>query len=380
MTQRLYYSDPHTREFEATVVSCRACGDKFEITLDRTAFYPEGGGQPGDTGRIGVVAVTDTRERDGEIIHIASGSAAEGDAVRCEIDWARRFDFMQQHSGEHILSGILNRRFGCENVGFHIGADVVTIDFAPAITEAELSEAEAEANSFIRQNVNVETFFTSEAELCDIPYRSKKELSGEVRIVRFPGADTCACCGTHVKSSGEIGLIKTLSIKKFRDGVRIELVCGERAYKHVCSVCEQNRAVSCMLSAKIYETAAAVSRLLEENAALKRRFYEAEEQMIADRVEKFRGKGDALLFEDGLDPNAVRRLCDAVAGVCGGRCAVFSGGGDMYRYAVISGDDGDFVRRMNASLGGRGGGRDGLAQGSVSASKEAIVEFFKANV
>lgn len=381
MTQRLFYSDSHIFSFDATVLNCRESGKFFEITLDRTAFYPEGGGQPGDTGTLGGVTVTDTREKDGDIVHITEKPIAAGTKVRGELDWDRRFDFMQQHSGEHILSGILNRRFGCDNVGFHMGADVVTIDFNCAVPEAELYDAEAEANRFVWQNLPVEITFPSAEELKDIPYRSKKELSGEVRIVTFPGADICACCGTHVKYTGEIGLIKILSLKKFRDGVRIEMVSGKRAYDHISTVCEQNRKISGLLSAKIYETSSAASRLLDENNALKRRFYEAEEKMIAERTEQFRGAGNTLIFERGLAPDTLRKLCDSVASVCEGRCAVFSGcDGEGYKYTIISPDDlREFVKNMNAALDGRGGGKGGFVQGYVNAFRKDIDAFFAQN-
>jgi len=379
MTEKLYYNDAYLRSFTAAVVFCEAKKDGYEVVLDRSAFYPEGGGQPGDHGTLGGVHVLDTHARGDEIVHRCDGPLAVGTQVRGEIDWERRFDLMQQHSGEHIVSGIICGRFSCDNVGFHLGADTVVIDFNHPVTAEELGEIEREANCVIWENRPFAVSYPTPEALREIPYRSKKELTGQVRIVECPGADCCACCGTHVRTAGELGIIKLLSVKPFREGVRIEMLAGRRAYEFVRTVTEQNSRVSVALSAKVEETAAAVARMQEELSAAKYRLVGFENKLFAQLAAQYRGTGDVLLFEEDLSPDAVRRCCDAVAGVCLGRAAVFSGrDGEGYKYAVgiAEGDLRAFVRDMNTALRGRGGGKPNFAQGNVGASRAEIESFF----
>ena len=378
-TEKLYYNDPYLREFTAAVLSCTEGTQGFLVTLDRTAFYPEGGGQPGDHGTLDGVAVTDTHEKDGEVLHYCAAPLPVGSTVTGRIDGARRFDLMQQHSGEHIVSGITCALFGCDNVGFHLGAETVVIDFNYPIPAERLPEIERRANEVIWENRPFVVSYPTPEELKTIPYRSKKELSGQVRIVECPGADCCACCGTHVKSAGEIGLIKLLDMKPFREGVRIEMVAGKRAYDYVSAVTAQNDRISVLLSAKTSETAAAAERLQAELAEVKYRLTGLENRSFARRAETLAGTGDVLLFEDGLSPDAVRRCCDAVGATCGGRCAVFSGvDGEGYKYAVSlpGGDLRGFGKALNAALRGRGGGRPDFIQGSVTAGRTEIEAFF----
>ena len=228
-TEKLYYTDPFLTTFTAKVLSCEAGKGGYLVTLDRTAFYPEGGGQPADHGTLGGIAVTDVHEKDGVVIHTVEKAVEIGENVTGRIDWARRFDHMQQHSGEHILSGILCRDYHCDNVGFHLGADTVTIDYNTDISWEEALAAEYQANQVIWADAPVEITYPSPAELEQLDYRSKKALTGKVRIVTFPEADCCACCGTHVLRAGQVGIIKVLSCQKFRSGVRMEILCGGRA-------------------------------------------------------------------------------------------------------------------------------------------------------
>ena len=230
-TEKLYYENPFLRQFAATVLSCEEGKGGYLVTLDRTAFYPEGGGQPADHGTLGGVAVTDVHEKGGVIFHTCQEKVEIGAVVTGRIDWDRRFDHMQQHSGEHILSGILCELYHCDNVGFHLGADTVTIDYNADISWAQAMAAEQRANETIWADTPVKILFPTPEELETIHYRSKKELSGQVRIVAFPGADCCACCGTHVLSAGQVGIIKILSCQKFRSGVRMEILCGKRAWQ-----------------------------------------------------------------------------------------------------------------------------------------------------
>ncbi len=377
-TEKLYYQDSHIRSFTATVVSCAAGKHGYDVILDRTAFYPEGGGQAGDTGTLSGVRVTDTHERGGQIVHYCDAPLAEGRTVQGELDWARRFSLMQLHSGEHLVSGIIHRRFGYENVGFHMGAEMTTIDFSGMLTPDDLRQIEREANEAVWRNLPVEISWPDAETLKTIPYRSKKELTGEVRIVTFPGVDICACCGTHVARTGEIGLIKIFSCQKFHDGVRLELLCGERAYSHVCTLVEQNRQNSVLLSAKAPQTAAAVQRLLDEQAQLKLRCVQLERRVIAEKKERYCSAGNVLLFESGLSPDALRLLTTEIMACCGGRCAVFTQSAQGYQY-YIGQENGalrELTLRMNAALRGRGGGKPNFVQGSVQADEAEIRAFF----
>ena len=380
MAEKLFYEDPFLVEFTARVLSCAPEKGGFAVTLDRTAFYPEGGGQSADHGVLGGAAVTDVREREGEVIHICDRALPVGEAVAGAIDFARRFDLMQQHSGEHIVSGILCGRHNCDNVGFHIGHDLVTIDFNAQLTMEDVREVEALANRYIWEDHPVEVSYPTPEVLAALPYRSKKALTGAVRIVTLPGADCCACCGTHVRRSGQVGVIKLLSCQKFREGVRIELAAGGRAVRYCTEILDQNTRVSQLLSAKPTDTAAAVERLQKELYALRGRVSVLEEEDFARKAERYAGEGDVLLVEEDMSSESVRRLCAAVMDTCGGRCAVFAGSdGQGYKYALgqTDGDLRPLVKDLNAALSGRGGGKPAFAQGSVQADEADIRAFFR---
>ena len=377
--ERLYEANSFLTSFDAVVESCVQGKKGYDIILNQTAFYPEGGGQPYDTGTLGGVRVLEVHNRDGRVVHTCDGPLEAGSAVSGEIDWEKRFDLMQQHSGEHIVSGMAHAKWGCDNVGFHLGSDVVTIDLNVLLTPEQLQELEADANRYLWEDHPIEIAYPSREELETIDYRSKKELTGQVRIVTFPGADCCACCGTHVRSSGQVGLVKLLSMEKFREGVRIQLVCGGRALGYFSALQGQNAQVSHLLSAKVFETGAAVERLMEETATLKARCAAMEDAAFARLAEEHRGKGDVLLFEEGLSPDSLRRLCDAVLHTCAGRCACFSGTEETgYKYAIgqLDGQLRELTKQLNQALHGRGGGKPDFVQGSVQASQAEICAFF----
>ena len=379
-TEKLYYADPFLKEFTATVLDCQAGKNGYSVTLDRTAFYPEGGGQPADHGTLDGAAVTDVHEKNGVIFHNVDRAVEIGKTVSGSIDWARRFDHMQQHSGEHICSGLICGRYGCDNVGFHMGTDIVTIDFNADIPWEELLEIEGQANRYIQEDHPIDIQFHRGAELDAIDYRSKKPLEGDVRIVAFPGADCCACCGTHVLRSGQVGLVKFLSVQKFREGVRIELLCGQRALDYLSRTWEQAKIIGQYLSVKPVDAAAAVERLEGELSALKMRCAGLEEAVFAGIAAEQAGKGNVLLFQPPMKPDSVRKLADAVSKACGGLAAVFAGEGSHYAYALGRADGQDIsaaVKALNGALHGRGGGRNGFAQGSVEAAQSAIEAFFK---
>ena len=378
-TRKLYYEDSHLQTFSATVLSCEETAKGYEVILDATAFYPEGGGQAADTGTLNGIRVKDTREREESVVHFCEAPLEVGAVVDGIIDWEPRFHRMQQHSGEHIVSGIINRRYGYHNVGFHMGSDIITIDFDGVIPAEDLASIEAEANGAVWQNLPVKCWYPSQEELPQVPYRTKHQLPWPVRVVEVPGFDICACCGTHVQATGEIGLIKLFSVIGFRGGTRMEMSCGKSALKLLNEAYEQNRQVSQAFSAKIEETGAAARRMNEVEAALKYRIVGLEKRIFSGISAEYAGKGHVVHFEDNLDNNAVRDLADAIAETCGGTAAVFSGSEEAgYAFCLVTrnGDLRQLGKEMTKALNGRGGGKPVFQQGRVQAKKAEIEAFF----
>ena len=378
-TRKLYYEDSHLKTFTATVLSCGEGKKGFEIILDATAFYPEGGGQDGDTGILGGVRVLDTKEREASVVHICEAPLEVGSVVEGTIDWDARFVRMQQHSGEHIVSGILNRRYGCHNVGFHMSSDIITIDFDCVIPKEDLPSIEAEANAAVWADLPVTCWYPSEEELPNVLYRTKRALPWPVRIVEIPGVDSCACCGTHVQRTGEIGLIRLFSAVKFRNGTRMEMACGKIALEILNRAYEQNRLVSQSFSAKPEETGIAAQRMNETLESCKYRIAGLEKRIFASVAEGYAGKEKAVHFEEGLDNTAVRELADVLADKVTGFAAVFSGSDESgYAFCLVtrSGDLRSFCREMTAALNGRGGGKPNFQQGRVNGTRAEIEAYF----
>lgn len=375
--EKLYYEDSERITFDATVTTCTPTPQgRFLITLDQTAFYPEGGGQPYDTGILGGANVLEVHEKDGKILHTTDAPLKPGMAVAGKIDWERRFSHMQNHSGEHILSGIIHRRFGYDNVGFHMGSDAVTVDFNGVITPEELLEVETAANRLIYENVPVITTYPSPEELRTMDYRSKKELSGEVRIVTIPEGDVCACCGTHVKTTGAIGIIKTTGMINYKGGVRISMLCGGDALTDYRKRQNQVTEISHLLSAKADGVTEAVAKLKAESS---------EKDMLINRLyqEIFAAKTDSLpdsqgplcLFEENLNPVQLRQFCTMLyEQEKGSVVAVCSWNGTAYQFALGSGsvDVRQISKTLNQQLGGRGGGSSLMVQGMWNAAEDEI--------
>lgn len=378
-TRKLYYEDSHLERFTAQVISCQPVQRGYEIILEETAFYPEGGGQAADTGTLGEAQVLHTQERGGEIVHLCDKSLEPGSRVEGRIHWQARFVRMQQHSGEHIVSGILHRRYGCHNTGFHMGQERTVIDFDAVIPAQALPEIEEEANRAVWSNLPVKTWYPAPEELEQLSYRSKKALPWPVRIVEIPGFDRCACCGTHVKHTGEIGLVKLFSAVPFRGGTRMEMACGSPALTVLNRVLEQSVRASHVFSAPVEQIGSAAVSFAEQLAAQKYRAAELQRQLFAAIGAGYENAGDVLRFEPNLDSAALRELSDALARRCGGTAAVFSGqDGQGYGYCLVSkqGDLRDLGRDMTAALLGRGGGKPGFQQGRVSARREEIEGYF----
>ncbi len=379
-TRKLYYEDCHLEEFSATVTGCRKSEKGWCITLDATAFYPEGGGQACDLGTLNGASVLDVQEQGEAVVHLCDRALPVGSTVTGRIDWQRRFDLMQQHTGEHIVSGIIHKMYGWHNVGFHVGADTVTIDFDGPIPRQGLADIEQQANQALWQNLPVRCWYPAEAELPNMGYRSKKALPWPVRVVEVPGFDKCACCGVHVAHTGEIGMIKLLSCVKFHQGVRIEMACGSRAFALLSKVWEQNLLVSQAFSAKILETGDAARRINEALASEKYRAAGLEKQIFDSIAKNYANRNSVLHIQPSLPPSAVRELADRIAGHCNGVAAVLSGEEDLgYSLCMIckTGDIKDLGNRLCAALNARGGGKAGSFQGSVKATLEEIQKFFQ---
>ena len=379
-TRKLYYEDSHMRTFSARVLSCERCEKGWEVILDATAFYPEGGGQACDLGTLGTANVLDVREREETVVHLCDAPLTVDSLVEGQIDYERRFVLMQQHSGEHIVSGIINRRYGYHNVGFHMGSDIITIDFDGVIPQEDLPVIEWEANQAIWTNLPLRCWYPSEEELPSVGYRTKKALPWPVRIVEVPGFDKCACCGTHVKMTGEIGIIKLFSTMGLRGGTRMEMACGSRALALMNQAYEQNRQVSQAFSAKISETGAAARRMNEALESEKQHAAALQRKLFAHTAKGYVNCGEVVHFEEGLDSVLVRELADTIADNCGGTAAVFSGSDEAgYAFCLVTrqGDLRELGKAMTKALNGRGGGKPNFQQGRVMATKAEIEAFFR---
>ena len=378
-TRKLYYEDSHLSRFPATVLSCEKTDKGFEVILDATAFYPEGGGQAADTGTLGGVTVLDTRERGETVVHLCGGPLEVGAAVEGVIDYASRFLRMQQHSGEHIVSGIINRRYGYHNVGFHMGSEMIEIDFDGVVPAEDLAAIEQEANAALWRNIPVKCWWPSQEELPHVFYRSKKALPWPVRVVEIPGFDSCACCGVHTAYTGEVGLVKLFSVMGLRGGSRIEMSCRNRAMTLLNRSFEQNRLVSQAFSAKWPETGEAARKMNEALAAEKYRAAGLQKRIFEGIAKSYVNQGDVVHFESNLDSAEVRQLADLIADHCGGMAAVFSGTDSAgYSFAMVT-RDGDLLpggKAMTPALSGRGGGKPNFQQGRVNATRQEIQTFF----
>ena len=379
---KLYYDSAYIKEFEAQVLSCQEGKKGWEITLSATAFYPEGGGQPADTGLLGNVRVTDVHEKDGQVVHYTDGPLPVGEMVRGVIDWDRRFQHMQEHSGEHLVSGLIHQRFGYDNVGFHMGTDEVTIDFNGVLEWGDLMAIEEKANGMIWENLEISAVYPEKDELDAMEYRSKKELTGAVRIVSIPGGDVCACCGTHVERTGEIGLVKFLSMIHYKGGVRISLLCGKRAVEDYERKRDQVQKISVLLSARPGEISRAVEKLKDEEAKLQEKLVAAYDKLIASEVRDIKeGDGDIFILEPDFEAIQLRHLVNRLLEEKKGRTVLALGGAAEGSFLYVLGSrDGDMrrlSRELNGLLNGRGGGSAQMAQGTFFATKDQLQAIFK---
>lgn len=381
MTEKLYYTDSHIKEFAAVVLECERAEHGYRVVLNRTAFFPEGGGQYADTGCLMTesgsgIQVLDAQEKAGIVYHYTDGPVNVGENVKGQIDWEKRFESMQQHTGEHIISGLVHERFGYRNVGFHLGADYCTMDFDGPITKKELREIELAANRVVYRNLDIEVLYPSAEALKNMEYRSKIEIDGQVRIVNIPGVDTCACCAPHVKKTGEIGNVKLVNMMNYKGGERIYMLCGFRALADHEAKEKNAKAISALLCVKESEIAEAVTHLREEQTAWKEKALALKRQLLKYRAEEIDISQDiTTVFANDLEGNEPREFMNQLLAQGAKVCAVFAAAGEGgYRYVIGSRteDVRPLCKKLNAAFEGRGGGKPEMVQGSLTGAEDAI--------
>lgn len=378
MTEKLYYIDSHMRDFGARVLECRELEKGWAVILDRSAFFPEGGGQLADTGIIGSVRVRDVQLEGETIVHFTDRPLPAGDTVICRIDWEQRLRRMQSHSGEHIVSGLVHKLFGFDNVGFHMG-ESMTIDFSGELDWQQLMRVEQLANEAVREDMPVRCYFPDERELRSIEYRSKLELTEDVRLVEIGDIDICACCAPHVERTGEIGIIKIQDFMRHRGGVRVSLVCGMDALEDYRRKQESAAEISAALSVKRDEIAPAVRKILDEQQRQKERIAELSMALAAEKAAHVEEtEGNICVFDNVLDEVATRELVNLLVPKCGGIAAVFHGDDENgYRYVMGSRSVNlrSAGREINAGIKGKGGGSPEMIQGRAEEKAAGIKEF-----
>lgn len=381
-TVRLFDLDSFSVAFEGEVLSC--CGredGKYEVVLDKTLFFPEEGGQSSDSGALGVANVVEVIERDGVIYHITDKMLEIGARVSGEIDAQERFRKMQSHTAEHIVSGLIFKKFGFHNVGFHLSRDEMTADFDGELSAEQIELIETLANKAIFECRAVRGYYPAPEELASMEYRSKLDLVENIRIVEIDGVDMCACCAPHVKNTGEIGLVKILRAEKYKGGARLYMKAGYDALEGYRAEYEQARRISVAISAPHDSVADGVDRLIEEMDELKSRISRMKREIMELRLARIEyTEGNLVLFEDDGDMTALRNLVNEAKLRCGGICACFSGDDESgYKY-IISSTTVDLKaksKEINAAIFGKGGGSREMIQGSCAAKREEIEGYFK---
>ena len=379
MLDALYDKDPYSKEFTSKVISCQPGKNGYEVELKDTAFYPEGGGQPGDTGSLnGNIEVIDTKERDGRILHICKEAIPEGTTVTGKLDWQRRFRHMQQHTGEHILSGIIHQKYGYDNVGFHMGKDFVSVDFNGMLTPEQITEIEQCANEAVFSNQEIRVTYPSPEELKNLNYRSKKELTGQVRIVEVLGSDICACCGTHVKRTGEVGLIKVTRSEHYKGGIRLYLQIGWSALEDYAQKLAGVQKVSVLLSAKPEFIGEAVERMQGIVADQKKELLSLKQQLMEYQIKELpEGEKIAVFIKD--DPSGLRSFCEQL--LTQREMAVVLTGDDEAGYKFVLGKkEGEFqeeAKQFREACEAKGGGKGNMIQGSAAACSDKILRFLE---
>ncbi len=381
MTRKLYYEDSHIKQFTATVLSCTQGKDRWEVVLDQTAFFPGGGGQLPDTGAMNMARVMGAREDGEDVVHYVTAPMTVGSTVECRLNWNQRLRRMQNHSGEHVLSGIIHSKFGYENVGFHMGEDFITVDYSGELTAGQVYDIERECNLAIAANVPITCTFYEKEALAALEYRSKKELRGPVRIVNVLGYDTCACCAPHVYTTGQIGMIKIYTHARHRGGTRLTMLCGMDALDDYNARCANISAISGLLSAKPMEVSRAAAKLWQEHEDLKYKLTGLYNKLTDIKIAAIAPtEGNLVIFDEDLDMDHLRMLVNGAVPKCGGMAAAFIGSDEEgYRYIIGSAhvDLRAKGKEINAAIKGKGGGKSEMIQGTATATAAEIKKYFE---
>ena len=396
MTRKLFYEDIHQTQFHATVISCEQldiqptskseaskAAPLYRILLDATAFFPEEGGQSADIGTINEQEVLDVQIENNCIYHILKTPFTPGETVIGHVNWERRFDFMQQHSGEHILSGIVHERFGYNNVGFHLSANDVTMDFDGVLTDEQIQTIELAANRVIWLNLPVEISYPSPAELPNLSYRSKIEIDGQVRLVSIPGVDVCACCAPHVEFTGQIGLIKIANVQSYKGGVRLTILCGRRALDDYNTKMQSITTIAQSMSVKQVQVVDAFEKLREENQSLRETIHALQANYLSMALSTLPAPSEAkhaILFTDITDNIAIRNAVNELTSRYEGYCSIFFGAENDYRFILGSRhlDCTQIAQTLRTNLDAKCGGNALMIQGSVACEKNAVSCLFYA--
>ncbi len=377
ITDKLYDNDAYISEFSAIVLSQTKTEKGYEVILDKTAFFPEAGGQPCDTGTVDGKKVLDVRIKDEKIVHLLHESV-EKKTVNCKIDFERRFSFMQNHSGEHIVSGIVNKLYGFENVGFHLNEEFVTLDFNGILSREQIEEVELLANEVVWQNKNVKAYYPTENELKSISFRQKKEIQGDIRLVEIEDTDICACCAPHIKKTGEIGMIKLLSTEKMRGGIRILMKCGRYALLDYNDKFSNITKIQNLLSVKPEETAKAVFALEQKTNEYKLEISGLKRNLIT-LIAETKQENENLIFAENFDNKQILELADSLYKKYGNTKTVLTNKNDNEYLFVMCGNEDEtnaLFEKIKTELSARGGGRGGVISGTINASKEDIIKAF----
>ena len=386
MTVKLYDTDSYLSEFDCKVISLYSDKDYIYIETDRTAFFPEGGGQTCDKGSFNGINVENIQIIDGKIVHFVKNSDENAEKIKentilyGKIDMKKRFSDMQQHSGEHIFSGIVNSLYGYNNVGFHLGSEIVTLDFDGELNEDDICKVESLVNEAIWKNLEIKILLPSAEELKQIKYRSKIEIEGQVRIVEIPDVDVCACCAPHVKYTGEIGIVRVVNFERYKGGTRVSILCGERALLDLRHKLKQNRLVSNLTSSKQDETAAAVERLKNENDKLKYDLIGMTRDFLILKSQSIEEAEKIIIFDDKLQGKLLQDFTLSLMDKAGKFAACFCGENGSYRYCIVSSKINlqGLAKALNTEFSGRGGGKPEIVQGSLTAeSQESLKEFLE---
>ncbi len=380
MTEKLYDSDSYIKEFGCKVVNLYSDNTTLYVETDRTAFFPEGGGQTSDRGTLGITNVENVQIIEGKIYHFVENSEENvnfftiGKEISGRIDWKKRFSDMQQHSGEHLFSGFVNSIYGFNNVGFHLGTEVVTLDFDGFLTKEDVCKVELLVNKAVWDNLEVKVTFPSEEELEAISYRSKKEIDGQLRLVEFPGVDICACCAPHVKRTGEIGVVQVVTSEKYKGGTRVSILCGGRALRDIRHKLDENHRVSVLMSSKEKETAQSVERIKKEKEALDYELTGLKREILALKVSSLENEKRIIIFDSSLKGKMLQDFTLSLMDKCSEFACCFCGEKGEYRYCLVSDkiDLAPVAKALNEAFSGKGGGRGGIVQGSLKGEEEEI--------